>query len=134
MLVRHVPHDAVQYLLLKTSPPFTVHGAPNVILETVKRGEFDDYSSTSTGVTVVLRLYEAFGGHAKAILKIGGHIPVLKACITNLLEDETQQIQLLTAEDPQDETVSLKLDFHGFEVKTVKVTIGRASTIGPSSA
>lgn len=50
---------------------FSVDGAPNVILETVKRGDDDDFSTNSNGErTVVLRLYEAFGGHARASLNV----------------------------------------------------------------
>jgi len=46
-------------------------GSPNVILETVKRGEDDD-DVTSTPIkrrylkNIVLRIYEAYGGHGKA--------------------------------------------------------------------
>jgi len=43
-----------------TSSYFTISNAPNVILDTVKRAE-------DSG-EIILRLYEAYGGHAKAIL------------------------------------------------------------------
>lgn len=46
--------------------PFSVIGARNVILDTVKRGEEDDFSARSKQETVILRLYEAYGGAAKA--------------------------------------------------------------------
>jgi hypothetical protein len=42
--------------------PFYVEGARNVILDTVKRGEDDDFVSPGHSKTVVIRLYEAFGG------------------------------------------------------------------------
>lgn len=51
------------------SPPFSVTGAPNVFLETVKRGE-DDVHSAGKEQTVILRLWEQFGGHAKAKLNM----------------------------------------------------------------
>lgn len=104
-------------------PLFTVESARgNVILETVKRGEYDTYTTPvdfyhrhspsaydsdsdrdSTGeasdtdyaeeeeeaniTTLVLRLYEAYGGHASVDLRIAPGLPVLKAYETNLLED-----------------------------------------------
>ncbi|PSR71657.1 hypothetical protein PHLCEN_2v12510 [Hermanssonia centrifuga] len=123
--VRSIPQENVQYPLLQARAPFVVEGAPNIILETVKRGEDDDHKSGPT--TVVLRLYEAFGGHVKANLRVASHIPVSKACITNLLEDETKQLRLFSGHE---DTTSLKLDFHGFEVKTVKLWIGPPSTAG----
>ncbi len=125
LAVRSIPQENVQYPLLQARAPFVVEGAPNIILETVKRGEDDDHKSGPT--TVVLRLYEAFGGHVKANLRVASHIPVSKACITNLLEDETKQLRLFSGHE---DTTSLKLDFHGFEVKTVKLWIGPPSTAG----
>lgn len=60
------------------SGPFSVLGARNVILDTVKRGEEDCFSSHSAGggaggETVILRLYEAYGGSATA--KIAATLP-----------------------------------------------------------
>lgn len=45
-------------------PTFSVD-AKNVTLETIKRGEDDERE-----VTVILRLFEQFGGHAKATLQL----------------------------------------------------------------
>ncbi|KAJ7889028.1 galactose mutarotase-like domain-containing protein [Mycena leptocephala] len=57
---------------LKTGhSPFDIEGAPDVFLETVKRREDDSFKSGGK-TTVVLRLYEAFGGHAQAQLHIAG--------------------------------------------------------------
>jgi alpha-mannosidase len=53
--------------------PFSVVGARNVVLDTVKRGEEDDFSARSKHETVILRLYEAYGGAAKA--KIAATVP-----------------------------------------------------------
>lgn len=53
--------------------PFSVVGARNVVLDTVKRGEEDDFSPRSRHETVILRLYEAYGGAAQA--KIAATIP-----------------------------------------------------------
>lgn len=127
--------------------PFTISGARNIILETVKRGEYDDFDASITGsdsgpVTVILRLYEAFGGHGKVQLNVARHIPVSKAFITNLLEDEEKELTIsrstLAADcDSANESVdapgcSMSLSFRGFEVKTVKLVIG-APPLPPSS-
>jgi len=47
---------------------FTVD-APNVILETVKRSD-DDELSNEADTHIILRLYEAYGGHANAKLRM----------------------------------------------------------------
>jgi alpha-mannosidase len=52
-----------------TAPMFSLAGAPNVMLETIKRGEEDDESYDSR-TTIILRMFEQFGGHAKATLKM----------------------------------------------------------------
>lgn len=73
--MRYVPdqgedgYGAVSSLIHKSL--FSVTGAPNVILETVKRGDDDEFTTSAKGEkTVVLRLYEAFGGHARASLNV----------------------------------------------------------------
>ncbi|KAH9942858.1 glycosyl hydrolases family 38 N-terminal domain-containing protein [Amylocystis lapponica] len=103
--------------------PFLVEGASNVFIETVKRGLDDDFSTNASSPTVVLRLYEAYGGHAQARLKIASRIPIAKVVTTNLLEDETAELKVFAEEDASS---SIKLDFHGFEVKTVKITLAKA--------
>lgn len=48
---------------------FAVENAPNVILETVKRSDDDEFKKGSEQ-HVILRLYEAYGGHAQAKLRM----------------------------------------------------------------
>ncbi|KZT05154.1 glycoside hydrolase family 38 protein [Laetiporus sulphureus 93-53] len=129
--VRYVTDEVTSAPLFKTKVPFVIDGAPNVFLETVKRGLDDDFSvsSSDSPVTVVLRLYEAYGGHAQATLKIAEHIPVMKIITTNLLEDETSKLAVLT----EDACSLVKLNFHGFEVKTVKIYLGKAKAPGDIS-
>ena len=124
LAVRFIAGDAAQPPMFHKPPPFTVHGARNVFLDTVKRGLDDDFESKSGPASVVLRIYEAFGGHAQASLKIAKHIPVSKVLVTNLLEDPEAELSIVEAEDHAHNVV--KLNFHGFEVKTVKVVLGRA--------
>ncbi|KAF8147680.1 glycoside hydrolase family 38 protein [Crassisporium funariophilum] len=120
-------HD--QLMTLKS--PFVVEGARNVFLETVKRGEDDSFDESvnlddkDATTTVVLRLYEAYGGHAQANLTISSHLPVLKAYTTNLLEDFDEELYILRSLDAEDGSGSqLSLSFRGFEVKTVKLILG----------
>jgi alpha-mannosidase len=76
--------------------PFFIEGARNVFLETVKRGD-DDFKSMYGATTIILRLYEAFGGHAQARLRISDCLPVVKAYTTNLLEDDREDDELNNA-------------------------------------
>ncbi|KAG5338322.1 hypothetical protein C0989_007560 [Termitomyces sp. Mn162] len=102
--------------------PFTVEGARNVFLETLKRGENDSFLNNSGATTIVLRLYEAFGGHAKVMVRIGGHLSIAKAYLTNLLEDHDDELNISPGENSTTSGI-IRLDFRGFEVKTVKLVL-----------
>lgn len=127
-LVRFVPEPTLESISLPSKSPVVVEGAPNVILETVKRGEDDTVASNAANgkstTTVVLRLYEAFGGHVQAKLRISSSLAVAKAYTTNLLEDDLEELNILRADDTEETDALLQLDFRGFEVKTVKLVIG----------
>jgi alpha-mannosidase len=111
--------------------PFMIQGAPNVFLETIKRGECDSFGygggMNNKSTTIVLRFYEALGGHARVYFRIAGHFSVTKAFVTNLLEDEGTELYLMRKDDLDGYPTSLKLDFRGFEVKTVKLVISKNS-------
>jgi alpha-mannosidase len=112
-------------------PPFVIQAAPNVFLETIKRGD-DDHIPSSPSVlgkgqtTMVLRFFEAYGGHARAQLRIPSRLIVKKAALTNLLEEEEEELRLVEGgRDGDDEgETHIHLNFHGFEVKTLKLVIG----------
>ena len=115
-----------------------MEGARNVFLETVKRGEYDSFEGvvnlgddkSTTTTTVILRLYEAYGGHAQAKLQISRHLPVLKAFITNLLEDEDEELYVLRSSDSSDDSgCTLSFSFRGFEVKTIKLVLGHCMPV-----
>ncbi|KAH7908394.1 glycoside hydrolase family 38 protein [Hygrophoropsis aurantiaca] len=125
--VRYVPDGTQPSISAVSKTPFWLEGAPNVFIETIKRGEDDDFGPNGSTTTVILRLYEAFGGHAQVKLKVAPRIHVTKAYTTNLLEDHKAELQLRAAEsgdDAQAASAVLNLDFRGFEVKTVKLVIG----------
>ena len=127
-LVRYAQESMLTSPFMQAHPLFSIDGAHNVFIETLKRGEDDIFGSDSDSApTVVLRIYEAYGGHSKVQLKIARHFPVVKASITNLLEDEdgAEELHLIHAEDAEDRLTSVDLRFHGFEVKTVKLTLGK---------
>ncbi|TFK68127.1 glycoside hydrolase family 38 protein [Pluteus cervinus] len=83
--------------------------------------------------SVVLRLYEAYGGHASARLKVHLGPGVYKVAATNLLEDEIQDLAFApSGKSEKDSGKSKKdvasrksgvinLEFRAFEVKTVKI-------------
>ena len=112
-----------------------MEGARNVFLETVKRGEYDSFEkvvdlghdNSAATTSVILRLYEAYGGHAHARLLISRHLPVLKAFTTNLLEDEDEELYVLRSSESSDDSsgCALSLSFRGFEVKTIKLVLGK---------
>ncbi|KAF7125698.1 hypothetical protein CNMCM5793_001991 [Aspergillus hiratsukae] len=65
-------------------PKFSVAGAPNVVLETIKKSE--DRSDS------VLRTYEAYGGAAVANLQTGSRI--IQASKVNLLEEHSKALEV----------------------------------------
>ena len=113
-------------------PPFVLFGRdPSVVLETIKRGDLD-VDGKHGPRTIVLRLYEAFGGHASVGLQIDVG-KVVAAYETNLLEDDAG-LEALTLERTSceeggqrlsDEAVSIRLAFRGFEVKTIKLVLAK---------
>jgi alpha-mannosidase len=107
---------------LANESPFRLEGAHNIILETIKRAEDDidlPKKKKRTGATIILRLYEAYGGHATARLRIASHLAVKKAWIADLLEED---ITLLTLEKEAEDTI-IPLSLRGFELLTIKLVI-----------
>jgi alpha-mannosidase len=121
--------------------PFIIEGARNVFLETVKRGEYDafddpvNFEHKDATSTIILRLYEAYGGHAQVKLVISEHLPVLQVFTTNLLEDDVEGLYILRADGNGNNNGSyggsVSLSFRGFEVKTIKLVLG---TLPPSAS
>lgn len=111
------PHSAAS--------PFKITTAPNVQLETIKRAEDDDHSAKGNKATLIVRLFEQLGGHAKPVLKISG-LKVIKAELANILEDSIEDLKVTTSSNSAAEGKTeseIKLSFRGFEVKTVKLTV-----------
>jgi alpha-mannosidase len=117
--------EASPVLLSTLRSPFVVEGAPNVFIETIKRGDDNFESKSRATTTIIVRLYEAFGGHAQARIRLSRYMPVIKAYTTNLLEDDESANELCTTHVDNAQKV-LSLDFRAFEVKTVKLVLREA--------
>jgi alpha-mannosidase len=124
--VRCVPGGGAVTAAVPARVPFALVGTDedhSVFLETIKRGDLD---SDDGKRTIVLRLYEAYGGHASVVLQV--NVPgVVAAYSTNLLEDDDGAEALVleepTAEAPLSGGRVVQLAFRGFEVKTVKLVL-----------
>ncbi|POY72711.1 hypothetical protein BMF94_4542 [Rhodotorula taiwanensis] len=134
--LRRVPSSAASShaSLQRKSPdqhgqgPFTVLGARNVILDTIKRGEEDDFNSKSAGETVILRLYEAYGGSARA--KIAVALPdgrkIASAEIVDILERKVDELVISSTNLASSSANTFKVDLprmRAFQIVTVKLTL-----------
>lgn len=75
----------------------------------------------------MLRLYEAYGGHASAELAVSDALEIVGAYETNLLEDDygAKVLEMKASskgEEGEGKSV-VKLELRGFEVKTVKLVL-----------
>ncbi|GAA6045569.1 hypothetical protein NBRC10513_004988 [Rhodotorula toruloides] len=123
--IRRLPGKAVK------SPkegPFFLTGAGNVILDTIKRGEDDHFGAKAKGEseTVVLRMYEAYGGAGK--VKLEAKLPegrrVVKAEIVDLLERPVDSLKILTAaSSPSSHSIDMPR-LRAFQILTVRLTLG----------
>ncbi|KAG2065870.1 hypothetical protein BDR04DRAFT_1160971 [Suillus decipiens] len=108
-------YACTQVTLSRLSP----EGAPIIFLDTIKIGE-DDFEPNASGITVILRMYETFGGHGFVKLYVGKHVPVKCAYVTNILKDTKGELGLVSTTRVHS---TLKLEFRSFEVKTVKLLL-----------
>ncbi|MFO7897690.1 MAG: alpha-mannosidase [Planctomycetota bacterium] len=90
---------------MPTTTSFFAVDSPHVVLDTVKKAEDDD--------ALIVRLYEAHGGRARATLTTS--LPVASAAECDLLERATDA-EPLAVEDG-----AVPLDFGPFEVKTLRL-------------
>lgn len=103
---------------LTTTSLVRLDGAPSVILDTIKRGDDDDFMSKQGQTSVICRFYESKGGHAKAKLSFG--VPIVSARIVDLLERPLSDVELKKAKDGSSVAT---ISFRGFEVKTLQLII-----------
>ncbi|KAJ1668877.1 Glycoside hydrolase, 38 vacuolar alpha mannosidase [Coemansia sp. RSA 1813] len=91
-------------------------GASNVVLDTVKLAE--DSSNS-----VVVRMYEAYGGHARA--RLTTRLNVTAAEKTNILEEKIGDLKLEPAAAAKNggKGKSVDIQFKPFEIVTVKLSV-----------
>jgi hypothetical protein len=82
--VGHVAHPAAAETLQSALSSIQFSGSPNVILETIKRGEDDDDVTPTPikkrdGKSIILRIYEAYGGKGSA--KVSTYVSDAKGLI-----------------------------------------------------
>ncbi|KAK4941892.1 Glycoside hydrolase, 38 vacuolar alpha mannosidase [Elasticomyces elasticus] len=90
-------------------PRISMDGAPNVVLETIKRSE--------DGADLVMRAYEAYGGAAEATLSLD--VKLESAFKANLLEEEIESLEMKSTPS----TSAISLCFKAFEVVTVRAHV-----------
>ncbi|KAJ2300220.1 Glycoside hydrolase, 38 vacuolar alpha mannosidase [Coemansia sp. RSA 353] len=105
-----LPVDATSSADFSIMPFFTLSGDSSVVLDTVKAAE--DNSSQ-----VVVRMYEAYGGHAR--VKLSTKLRVTRVQLTNILEEHVEDAKLVVLGSKR----SVDLAFKPFEVKTVKFQV-----------
>lgn len=115
-----------------------IHGAPNLILDTVKRGEDDEDVSrgelpVKKGHSIILRIYDAMGGKSKGVLSWGG-LPVKSVKKINILEDEEMDLsaQMCDVDAKSDEgddashsnaVKGVKIEARAFEILSLKLVL-----------
>ena len=121
--VQYAPPAALQSFTASVQGPFKVEGAPNVILQTIKRGDDDHFLSAGASKTVICRLYECKGGHARAELVTT--LPVRRATVVDLLERKVDDLELVSFTSSGKK--SIQISFRGFQVVSVKLELGSES-------
>jgi alpha-mannosidase len=102
-----------------TLPSFRISGAPNLVIDTIKRGEDDadvsrSVSARSAGHSVILRIYDALGGKSRGVLEWSG-VRVKKVVKVNALEDEGEVLEHGDME--------VEIEVRAFEVASYKVVV-----------
>lgn len=126
-VVGRKPHATADPSLLRT---FQIHGAPNLVLDTIKRGEDDEDVSrgelpAKKGQSVIVRIYDALGGKSKAVLTWGA-LHVKRVVKVNALEDELEgekEIVMCEQEVGGEVKKGAKIEVRAFEVATYKLVL-----------
>lgn len=125
-IVGHKAHPALHHHSPSILNSFHVHGAPNLVLDTIKRGEDDaDVSRgelpAKKGKSVIVRIYDAMGGKSKAVLTWGA-LRVRKVVKVNALEDEVEDLSGMVVE-MEGGRRGVKLEIRAFEVASYRLVL-----------
>ncbi|KAF1959250.1 alpha-mannosidase-like protein [Byssothecium circinans] len=107
---------------------FRIQGAPNLVLDTIKRGEDDEDVSTGIlppkpGHSIILRIYDALGGKSRAVLS-WGDLKVRNVVKVNALEDEEVDLKEQMCEvEGGGGRRGVWIDVRAFEVATFKLVL-----------
>lgn len=104
---------------------FRIHGADNLVLDTIKRGEDDEDVSrgelpVKKGHSVILRVYDSLGGKSKGVLT-WGELKVKKVVRCNALEDEEETVEGIV--DVESGRKGVKIEVRAFEIATYKLIL-----------
>lgn len=118
--IHHHPSPETVKPLLSS---FTLDGAPNLIIDCIKRGEDDEDLSRGElpkrkGRSVIVRIFDSLGGKSKGVLH-WGDIPVKKAWKTNVLEDHLEELKIGSF----DHGKGLEIELRAFEVATYRLQL-----------
>ncbi|KAL5402597.1 hypothetical protein PMIN03_010540 [Paraphaeosphaeria minitans] len=105
---------------------FQIHGAPNLVLDTIKRGEDDEDVSrgelpVKKGQSIIVRIYDALGGKSKAVLTWGS-LHVKKVVKVNALEDDIEGERDIIMTEVAGKK-GAKIEIRAFEVATFKLVL-----------
>lgn len=100
----------------------SIHGAPSVIMDTVKRGEDDeDVSSgglpTRPGQSIIVRVYESLGGKARGSIR--SSLPIKRVWKCNALEDDEEELKIHKVDD----STSVDISLRAFEIATYRLQL-----------
>lgn len=98
-------------------------GSPNLILDTVKRGEDDEDVSRGElerrrGKSIILRIYDAMGGKNRGTIDV--KLPIKKAYKCNLLEDNLEELKM---EKGSEGSTTMDIELRTFEVATYRLQL-----------
>jgi alpha-mannosidase len=113
--------DSTIYSLLRA---FSIRNAPNLIIDTIKRGEDDEDVSVGAfparkGKSIIIRVFDSLGGKATGNL-LWGKIPVKKVLVTNLLEDDGEELEVQSFDPTCD---GVEITVRTFEVLTLRLEL-----------
>jgi alpha-mannosidase len=98
-----------------------IEGPPGLIVDCIKRGEDDEDIAVGLfpprkGRSIIVRVFDSLGGKTNAKL-VWGSIPVKKANITNVLEDDGEELKLSA------DGTSTNISLRAFEVLTIRLQL-----------
>jgi len=116
-LLHHPAPDKIKLLLSS----ITIDGAPNLVVDCIKRGEDDEDVSLSDrpkrkARSIIVRVFDSLGGKSKGFLR-WGDIPVKKVWKTNLLEDDLDDLKMEGSRD------GIEIELRAFEIVTYRLQL-----------